>query len=390
MTYARRRAHIGPKEEREIKYYSLSPRCRDMTRPDLADKMIRDITWPGKAPEREVLEKKITDYRNKSVWPEDEPWSLGESVKPQYGIAAEATGVLLELWKYSLEIGYPLTLRHAKWIARLHEMIVTANDEVERWQQIQVLFFTASHYSDWERVSQLSNEERFDTRGEDADLTTPTDEVQILQIAGILPPPSVLGIPKAEEEFERRMGIKTSMRVNFYEMVRTGDFNVIMIVHYLHRPRSLDELPDPRENKESLKFYRAWIDIENKVGNLSIEQQRAYAILVTCFSKGPKWNDLSPKDFLEVIGGFAELASQQSRLGLILWPVLLDEGHAFAPYFKKVELTPPIDMDMDVETIFNLYGSRWRKDDLGTLAPYVGTEYSEMKRERQHKPKRRK
>lgn len=377
MTYPKQRAFIAIEQEEQISHYSLSPLYRDMKRGKLAEKIQREVTWRGKTPELEVLEKKITDYRNTCVWLEDNPWSLGESIKPQYGIPGDATGILLELWKYSLEIGYPLTLRHAKWIARLYKVIVTANDEVNHWKQIQILFFTALRYADRERVSQALKQSQFDTRDEDVNLVTPVANTQILQAAGILPLPR-LEMPENAEEIEKKMTIKRSVRENLYHMssltndVRAGDFDVVIIVHYLHYPRALDELPDPEDNKLSKKFFRSWIDIQDMVRSLSIEQERAYAILVTCFSKGSKWDDLSPQDFLEIIGKFAQLASQRTKLREILHPVIFGERSAFAPYYRKVGLIPPIDNVM--------------KTILGPAERETGD--SEVKYERQHKAKR--
>ena len=95
MTYAKRRAYISTKEEELIRHYSLSPLYREKKRGDLAKLIIDTIQWPGKVPEVEVLEKKITGYRNDGPALEDGPWSLGESAKPEYGIPADATGILL-------------------------------------------------------------------------------------------------------------------------------------------------------------------------------------------------------------------------------------------------------------------------------------------------------
>lgn len=348
MTHPKQRAFIGIEQEEQISHYSLSPLYRDMKRGKLAEKIQREVTWSGKPPELEVLQKKITDYRNTCVWLEDNPWSLGESVKPQYGIPGDATGILLELWKYSMEIGYPLTLRHAKWIARLYKLIVTANDEGNHWKQIQILFFTALRYADRERVSQALKQPQFDTRDEDVNLVTPVDEVKILQDAGVLPLPC-LEIPEKEVGIEEKMRGKRSVRESLRNMssltrdVRAGDSDVVIIVHYLHYPRGFDELPDSQLDKICKKFFRSWIDIEDTVRSLSIEQQRAYATLVTCFSKGSKWDDLSPQEFLKIIRKFAQLASEHTKLREILHPVIYDGKSAFAPYYKKVGLTPPID-----------------------------------------------
>ena len=361
MTYPKQRAFIGIEQEEQISHYSLTPLYRDMKRSELAEIIQREVAWPGKPPELEVLEKKITEDRNTCVWIEDGPWSLGESAKPEYGIPPDATNILLELWKYSLEIGYPLTLRHAKWIARLYKVIVTATSDINHWKQIQILFFAALNYADRERVSQALKQARFDTRDEDVKLITPVDEARILHTAGILPLPR-FDISKEEQEIDEKMRMKRAVRgtlddtFSLADDLRDGIRNVADIADYLHHPRALYKLLGPRDGKKFNRFLRSWNDIQSMVGSLSIEQQRAYAILVTYFSKGSKWDDLSPNDFLEIIGKLAQLASQHNELREILYPVILKERGAFTPYFRKTGLIPtPLHSLM--KTILRLPGS---------------------------------
>ncbi|UCH51228.1 MAG: hypothetical protein JSV54_00195 [Chloroflexota bacterium] len=350
MTYPRQRAYIGIEQEKKISHYSLSPLYRDISRTELAEKIRREVKWPGKPPEVEVLEKKITGYRNTGVWLEDESWSLGESVKPEYAIPADATPILLDLWRYSLDIGYPLTLRHAKWIARLHKVIGTVGDDLGHWQRIQTLFFTALLYADREQVNQALKEDRFNTMAEDGDLAFSPDEVMTLTMLGVLPLPAlpkmlrVKGTKGKKKNKEREIERRT--KEGLFSVTLTGDFNVAMVVHILHTPHSVDESPELDNDGVFDAFYGRCSEIEDKIGKLSVDQQRAYAILVTCFSKGSKWNDLSLDAFLEIVEKLSQLASGHTKLREILRPVIFDDKGMLAPYFSKVGLTPPLDSFM--------------------------------------------
>ena len=343
MTYPKQRAYIGIEQEKKISNYSTSLLYRDMKRGELA-KLIQDqVKWPGKPPELEVLEKKITEYRGKSNWDDDKPWCLGESAKPEYGIPADATGILLELWRYSLEIGYPLTFRHAKWVARLHKVIVTASNDVAYWKQIQMLFFGALEYADQERVSQMLQQERFDTVAEDTDLIIPSFEAMTLRAFDVLPLRGLVEIPTDKDKNGKEGRVRKRAKGGLFDIVQGGDFNVALIVHILHGPERLHEGPELDDDKAFDKFYGRCMELEDAIGALSVEQQRAYAILVTCFSKGPKWDDLFPKDYLKIIERFAQLVAQYNRLDQILRSVFFDKENTFHRYFRKVGGIPPLD-----------------------------------------------
>jgi len=343
MTYPKQRAYIGIEQEKKISNYSTSLLYRGMKRAELA-KLIQDqVKWPGKPPELEVLEKKITEYRGKSNWDDDKLWCLGESSKAEYGIQADATGILLELWRYSLEIGYPLTFRHAKWVARLHKVIVTASNDLDHWKQIQTLFFATLLYADQERVSQMLQQERFDTLAEDIDLIIPFIEAMALRAFDVLPLSGLVEIPTDKDKNGTKERITKRTKGGLFDIIQSGNFNVALIVHILHSPERLDESPELDDDKVFDKFYGRCYEIETTVERLSVEQQRAYAILVTCFSKGPKWDDLSPKDYLKIIERFAQLVSQYSGLDQILRLVIFDKENTFGPYFRKIEVIPPLD-----------------------------------------------
>jgi hypothetical protein len=376
MTYSKHRAYIRIDEEKKITYYALSPLYRNMKRAELAEKIQAEVKWPGKTPELEVLEKKITEYRNTSVWVEDEPWSLGESIKPEYGIPADTTSVLLELWRYSLEIGYPFTLRHAKWVARLYKLVVTANNDTEHWKQIQILFFSALVYADRERVSQALGQHRFDTTGEDAALMIPVTEAIILNEFGVLPLSLSFEIARnVDKKLKEQKGKKREMKIEaetLYDIVRTEP-NVAVVVHVLHRPRSIDKYGLLKDNKVFHKFVCRYLEIHDVVGNLSVDQQRAYAILVTCFSKGPKWDDLSAQDYLDIIEKFVELVSKHSTFDQVVASVVSDrkEKEILDHSLEKVGLSLPdnvsvLDEMLGVTAVAKVTSGKEAKKDSNT------------------------
>ena len=317
----------------------------------LADQIQRRLIEKNekRVPRLSTLEKYISFYRSTTSL--DEPWSLGESTKLEYDIPGDATGILLELWKYSLEIGYPFTLRHARWIARLHKVIVTGTNDIDHWKQIQILFFTTLRYADRERVSQALKQAQFDTTAEDADLVIPLTEAMILNEFDVLPLACLSEIRgKVNEKFEKEKGKKREIRIgpeNSYDILRTEP-NVAVVLHILRRPRSIDRYGLLNDNKVWYKFLSRCTEIQDVIGNLAVDQQRAYAILVTCFSKGPKWDDLPVQDYLDIIGKFAELVSRCSTLDEILGSVIYDEREKgiFDSFVEKVGLTSPDDISL--------------------------------------------
>jgi len=120
------RARIGNDEELQICRYTLE--FRHMRRTELAEKIQAEVQWPGKPPEIEVLERKISHYRTHAVdHPEDEPWTM--SALDRYPVAPEAIPAVLACWKELVQGGSALTIREAKWVSRLYGLMA---DEVHQ------------------------------------------------------------------------------------------------------------------------------------------------------------------------------------------------------------------------------------------------------------------
>ncbi len=120
------RAWIGDDEELQICRYTLE--FRDMRRTKLAEKIRAEVHWPGKRPEIEVLERKISHYRKHAVdHPEDKPWSMASL--DRYPISPQAIPPVLACWKNAVQSGTILTIREAKWASRLYALMA---DEVHQ------------------------------------------------------------------------------------------------------------------------------------------------------------------------------------------------------------------------------------------------------------------
>jgi len=121
MMTKRERAWIGDEQEFQICRYTLE--FRNMKRTRLAEKIQNEVRWPGKVPEIEVLERKISHYRKQAMnYPEDEPWSMATMDK--YPIPPQAIPAVLACWKRCVQNDTALTIREAKWVSRLYALMV--------------------------------------------------------------------------------------------------------------------------------------------------------------------------------------------------------------------------------------------------------------------------
>lgn len=133
--------------------------------------------WPGLSAVQKELTKqrKTDDTRPPESKRLDEPWSLGASVK--HDIPPDASKDLSDMWRVSLAIDRPISIRQAKWIVYLRTLyqgqsIFTQNysDKVARNFE---LISQSWLYSIKERVSEIIGEKHFDTTSLDALISMP-------------------------------------------------------------------------------------------------------------------------------------------------------------------------------------------------------------------------
>lgn len=139
-----KRAKITDENQAMIMQYALkTPR---IPRTKLAEQLQTELDWEGPSPEVEVLERKISWFRNHATdGPQDKPWSTATLDK--YPIPPESLPAVLRVWKSCIEKEVGLTIREAKWVARLSAI----------QQDIEKLSFIASRYARTELMFEIIN-----------------------------------------------------------------------------------------------------------------------------------------------------------------------------------------------------------------------------------------
>jgi len=125
------------------------------------------VNW--RVPSHENLIKMISEARNHAPNHLDEPWSIAASLK--YGIPPEANRDLFDIWRVSLAIDRPLSIRQARWIVYLRDVRpedLPQNTYPEKVRRSLELISQSWLYSIRERVSEIMGEEHFDTTALDA------------------------------------------------------------------------------------------------------------------------------------------------------------------------------------------------------------------------------
>lgn len=119
MTIKGKRARITPDGRAYILTHALLlPR---IPRTKLAEQLQKELEAEGyDRPEVEVLERKISWFRNHATDdPQDKFWNL--STLEDFPIPADALPSVLKAWLHNQEERKaPLTIREAKWVARLY------------------------------------------------------------------------------------------------------------------------------------------------------------------------------------------------------------------------------------------------------------------------------
>jgi len=170
MSGKRGRPSIKPHVKQLI--YARALRDKDIPRPALAAELRKFISdeMGEIPPTEETMIKLISEGRNLPATDEDEPWSVAASVK--YGWPPEATKDLFDIWRASLAMGNPISIRQAKWIVHIrnlfYEPISTGNMYSDKVNRNLWLIRQSWLYSLLERASQITGEKYFDTANLDA------------------------------------------------------------------------------------------------------------------------------------------------------------------------------------------------------------------------------
>jgi len=139
---------------------------------EVIEKLGKKRSKGGVYPGLRLVQQYVREFRTNlgQLVDEDKPWSIGASVK--YGLPPEANRDLLDIWRASLAMGSPISIRQAKWIVHIrnlfYEPISTGNTYSDKVNRNLWLIRQSWLYSLLERASQIIGEKYFDTTNLDA------------------------------------------------------------------------------------------------------------------------------------------------------------------------------------------------------------------------------
>jgi len=169
----RERTGRGPNISSEVKRLIIGQAIHDsknMPRRALAVRLQDLIERMGEiSPTEDTLARMISEARNKQPSELEEPWCIGACA--YYNISTDMIPVLIKIQKLKAEYGNEeemskiLTLREARWIARLYHVAKPLISELPDVEENELLWldFIASSYVQRERVSEQMNEQYPDT-----------------------------------------------------------------------------------------------------------------------------------------------------------------------------------------------------------------------------------
>ncbi len=232
-------------------------------------------------PTAQTLERLISRIRQ-HILGEDDPWSISASVSND--IPADANGILIKLQRWCLIMGRPLTVREAKWAARLRTAVRSEN-----------LLEWAWRYALREMIAD-SLQDRLVTDDLDRELCfpreTPMEDCIMMagRRAGILPSPSLEDFVLSEEE-----PLNNEFLADFPSWVERGM-----------------DVPLGQAMEHKLLLWRVEHEEE-----FSEDADALYALWLQYLSKEPGWKDLNNEKRVALVKALhrevAELSHYQAR-----------------------------------------------------------------------------
>jgi len=123
-------------------------------------------------PSESWLQKRIKVLKDdKPLVGLDAQWSLGLAATSEYGLPAEATGALMNMWRKSLTAptSQGFTIRQAQWVNRLRWVREAGGSDIGAVVDADLMYKVSSAYTARQRVA-VDTKERLDTSPLDANL----------------------------------------------------------------------------------------------------------------------------------------------------------------------------------------------------------------------------
>lgn len=218
--------------------------------------------------------KKRREDLPKSEQKQQKPWSM--AALNDLELPPESIPHVLQVWRYSVNLGAEFTIRQAKWVSRLHAQVP---DIIELW-------FQSLRYSREEELSLSSG-----------------NPMRIYMLDGIL----VMG----EWEFNTTLGtdvLKPDIIRYVSHTIKPVAMDGCIAEEFLHAILKSspweyeDEDLDESLYKRKAELFRLITELSSSTNYFpDIESRMVYLRHLSYLSKGPKWNSLPPKEILNII-----------------------------------------------------------------------------------------
>ena len=332
----------------------------------IAEVFVENDDWPakmvqvevnrrlgGNGPKLSAIQKRLTKFRAEksrkdAALDKDVAQGLGAPWKlvSDGDVPPEAVPAALQVWKWRFTLGLPLSVREAKWVARLHPVIADTLD---------LSNFVLS-YAYREEACELSNQP-FETADIDARLTMNSWEHTTARLVGKM---TWIGHSTVGDLFSPtplKDGVWTGTSVS---KVATRELLDELIYENIDKQVPTENLKDELLLSD---------DLENR----ATEQGKwVYTHWLVYLSKGPRWSDLSVEGRMKLIGQLQEwiLNHQWADKGYVGLVPGTDQKRARKdPQFSPLELLAQVGYDL----------AEWNRPP--TLDERMAQKVREMRRE---------
>lgn len=237
----------------------------------LGNKRSRGGNYPG----LRLVQKYVREFKDNlgQLVDEDKPWSIAASVK--CGTSPEASKDLFDIWRFSLALDRPISIRQAKWIVYIRNLfyqpISTGNPYSDKVNRNLWLISQSWRYSILERASRIMGEEYFDTNDLDAaSFMLPWEYATAVKVGKVS---RVKYSQEALNKIEKHGTSLTSPPVSVKSVEQAVWFSV------------RDQPPPHMQMRAGGTFDEV----------LEEEDDLVAAYWLTYLSKGPLWNNLSSR-----------------------------------------------------------------------------------------------
>jgi len=235
-------------------------------------------------PTEETLIKMISNYRSKGPDDLDKPWTLAESVLK--GFAVETTPLLLRTWRFSQAMGYPFSIRQAKWASYLGTVISNVVDLYE-WSRAYASF----------EIGYKLRELDFTSCDLDGALIMTMMEHAAAALLGKVVPVPLLGGATLVSPSSVNRSIEDA-----YGAARIAEHDALFVIRSKHP----DLGQNIRDSDDDWSVLPPLKELE-----LTEEQIWIYVHWLTSLCKGPKWRDMERDEALENIKRLRQWISEE-------------------------------------------------------------------------------